>query len=75
MKICQDCKYFGHPSMRWDAYCKQKVKVIIDPVYGTKTYAKGSIFADLVDCSDSRAEISYIENKCGPEGKYFEAKD
>lgn len=72
MKICQDCKHFVNPTYRLPAYCKQKVKTIIDPVYGTETYAKETIFDDLVDCYENRAEISHIENKCGPEGKHYE---
>jgi hypothetical protein len=28
----------------------------------------------FTNCYDQRAEISHIENKCGVDGKYWEAK-
>jgi hypothetical protein len=73
MKVCRDCKHFMHPTLYREARCSHRVKVIIDPVYGTETYVGGSFYNSgaIFDCSDERAEISHVENKCGPDGKHF----
>jgi hypothetical protein len=75
MKLCKDCKHYfrGYVRVRGWAFpvigdnCEIAVKKI-DPVDGVVEDLR-----ELIDCREHRAEISHIENKCGPDGKHFEA--
>lgn len=77
MNFCKDCKHKFNGRIIWKGYaltlagdnCSFAVRGF-DPVEGHVVN-----YRELIDCRESRAEISHIENKCGPEGKHFEAKD
>jgi hypothetical protein len=73
MKLCKDCKHHFDGHVYYRGYhipitwgnCAHLVKDR-DPVDGDVLDIK-----QLIDCREYRAEVSHIENKCGPDAKHF----
>jgi hypothetical protein len=78
MKLCKDCKHYDVrkgteesylPGYRFDG-CSRAGR-ITDLVYGS-TMETDDMFSAF--CSEQRADVSHVPNRCGKEGKFWEAK-
>lgn len=84
IKLCKDCKNYKEEENSYysnhyqnhiikmfpDYFCLKDVKYEINIVNGNKQIISG----EKTLCFEQRAEISHLENRCGKEAKYFEAK-
>ena len=75
MNLCKDCKHHKQVTINncfcilIQNNCYKDSMISVDLVTGIHTNN-----SKFTNCYDQRAEISHIENKCGVDGKYWEAK-